>query len=253
MMMHGRNEMVATIILAAGKGTRMRSDLAKVLHPVCGKPMVFYPVEIARNVGSELIVLVVGHQADVVRRSVYGDDLVFVDQREQLGTGHAVLQTKGALEHFNGTILILCGDVPLLLPSTVESFLASHVSSHATVTVMTTLLDDPTGYGRVVKRSDNTVHRIVEDRDASADEKKIREINSGIYCADSEFLFRAVAQIGNENAQGEFYLTDIFAIATEMNCHTHSFVIPDPLEVMGINTVRDLEKADEIMRERLNS
>jgi len=249
-MNDGVEKNLATIILAAGKGTRMRSDMAKVLHPVCEKPMVYYPVECARRVGSEKIVLVVGYQSDMVRQSLDGDDLIFVDQLEQLGTGHAVLQAREILQHFEGTILILCGDVPLLLPSTVGSFVESHRAHRAAVTVLTTCLEDPSGYGRVIKKDDDSVVRIVEDRDATEEEKRINEINSGIYCVERAFLFNAVARIGKGNAQGEYYLTDILEIAFSMNYTAKSFILDDPREVMGINTVEDLEKANRIMEER---
>lgn len=241
---------LATIILAAGKGTRMRSDLAKVLHPICGNPMLSYPLRLARVVGSEIIVVVVGYQSDLIREKVRGKDLVFVEQKEQLGTGHAVLQTRDVLRDFEGDILILCGDVPLLLPSTIENLLESHLSSNAAVTVLTTLLNNPTGYGRVVKGTGNAVLKIVEERDATTSEKKIREINSGIYCTVSRFLFEAVTRIDNKNAQGEYYLTDILEIAGEMGYKTNSFLVHDPLEVMGINTIEDLERADRVMEER---
>lgn len=241
---------VATIILAAGKGTRMRSDLPKVLHTVCGEPMVLYPIELARSVGSEIIVLVVGHRADLIRAHFEHEDLLYVYQREQLGTGHAVLQTRESLRNFDGNILILCGDVPLLLPATVHALIELHGKSQAAVTVLTTLLEDPTGYGRVVKGTNGDIIKIVEDRDASEQEKEIREINSGIYCVESRFLYEAVAQISNENAQSEYYLTDIIEIATRMNRTARSYVIFDYHEVMGINSPQELEKANQIMADR---
>jgi len=245
-----KNTKLATIILAAGKGTRMRSDLAKVLHPLYGKPMVAYPIELARTVGSEIIAVIVGHQADKIKESIKGDDLVFVHQEQQLGTGHAVLRCRDALQAFQGQILILCGDVPLLLPATIEALRDEHVSHQAVVTVLTTLFDDPTGYGRVVKNESDTILKIVEERDATDEERKIKEINSGIYCVESKFLFEAVGRINNDNAQGEYYLTDILEIASGMNYTAQSFILDDPLEVMGINTVEDLEKANRIMEER---
>jgi len=241
---------LATIILAAGKGTRMRSDLAKVLHYICGKPMLFYPLELARNAGSEIIVAVVGHQSDIIRKKVKDRDIIFVEQKEQLGTGHAILQTRDVLKDFEGDILILCGDVPLLLPSTIEALIGCHLTNNATVTVMTTLLDDPVGYGRIVKGRGDNILKIVEERDATDEEKRIKEINSGIYCVKSGFLLDAVARIGNENAQGEYYLTDILEIAVRKKYKAISFVIDDSLEVMGINTIEDLERADRVIEER---
>jgi len=241
---------LATIILAAGKGTRMRSDLAKVLHPLDGKPMVAYPIELAREVGSEMIAVIVGHQADKIKERITGDDLVFVHQEQQLGTGHAVLQCRDALQAFQGHILILCGDVPLLLPATIQALRDEHVSHQAAVTVLTTLFDDPTGYGRVVKSENDTILKIVEERDATNEERKIKEINSGIYCVESGFLFETVGRINNDNAQGEYYLTDILEIASGINYTAKSFIIDDPLEVMGINSIEDLARAEQIMKMR---
>jgi len=242
--------MLATIILAAGKGTRMRSDLAKVLHPVCGEPMVYYSVELARKIGSTMIVLVVGHQAEVIQEKMKDDDLVYVLQQEQLGTGHAVLQAKDAFRRFDGDILILCGDVPLLSRKTVESLIHCHRENNAVVTVLTTLLDDPSGYGRIVKEKGGQIVKIVEHKDATDEEKRIREINSGIYCVDCSFLFHAVSRIRNENAQGEYYLTDIIEIGRNEHHPVMSFITHDPIEVMGINTVQELERASRLMAEQ---
>jgi UDP-N-acetylglucosamine diphosphorylase/glucosamine-1-phosphate N-acetyltransferase len=245
-----KNTKLATIILAAGKGTRMRSDLAKVLHPVCGQPMIYYSVDLARKIGSAIIALVVGHQAEVIREKLKDNDLIYVLQHEQLGTGHAVLQARDAFRHFEGDILILCGDVPLLLVKTIESLISCHRESKAVVTVLTTLLDDPSGYGRIIKGEDGTIIKIVEERDATSKEKKVKEINSGIYCASCRFLFDAVSRIGNDNVQKEYYLTDMVEIARKMDFQVNAFLSYDSREVMGINTVDELKKASSIMEER---
>jgi UDP-N-acetylglucosamine diphosphorylase/glucosamine-1-phosphate N-acetyltransferase len=237
------NKIISTLILAAGKGTRMKSDLVKVLHPLRGKPLLTYSLDVARAVGSKKIVVVVGHQADLVRERFKNQRLFFVEQVQQLGTGHAVLQAKDHFDGYRGTILILCGDVPCLKASTVQHFIAHHFEEHAVVTVMSTILDDPGSYGRVVTGMQGEVLKIVESRDASPDEKKIREINTGIYCADSRFLFEAVSEIRNDNAQREYYLTDIIEIARQKDLRVRSFIAPDPIEVMGINTPEDLERA----------
>ncbi len=244
------NPELAAIILAAGKGTRMKSSLAKVLHSLHGRPLLRYPVAVAREVGSADIAVVVGHQAQLIEETMEGDDLVFVHQREQLGTGHAVLQARDHFRNFKGTILILCGDVPLLRASTVRELLDRHRSGKAVVTVMTTLLEDPAAYGRVVTGTDDRILRIVEARDATEEEKKIREINTGIYCVEAPFLFEAVAAIDNKNAQKEYYLTDIVAIAIARGKKAQSFIAADPLEVMGINSIEDLEKAERVMEKR---
>ena len=240
----------ATIILAAGKGTRMKSRLAKVLHRIQGRAMLCYPIELAKNIKPHSIIVVVGHQAERIRRAMDGGDITFVHQKQQLGTGHAIQQAREALKDFHGNILILCGDVPLLLPSTVKAMTDMHTQNRASITVLTAILNDPSGYGRIVKDNRNNVTKIVEERDASDEEKKIKEINTGIYCAESNFLFEAVKQIDNNNAQKEYYLTDIFQYARERRAKVISMIAHDPQETMGINTMKDLEEANRILTER---
>ena len=241
---------LAVLILAAGKGTRMKSDLAKVLHPVCGLPMLYYPVALAKEIGAERIAVVIGHQAEDIRKQFCGEGVLFVEQTEQLGTAHAVLQAKDIFKDFRGTVVILCGDVPLLSAETVRHILACHHGEAAMLTVLTAVLEEPGNYGRVVKGKDHTVERIVEARDATPEELRIREINTGIYCAESDFLFSAVGRIGCANAQCEYYLTDIFDIARLEHKKTIACTIDDPMEAMGINTVEELEKADGLLRKR---
>ncbi|NPU86424.1 MAG: NTP transferase domain-containing protein [Syntrophaceae bacterium] len=236
------------LVLAAGKGTRMKSDLAKVLHALCGRPLLSYVVDAARRVGAVRTVIVVGHQADLVRESVQGEDLSFVEQREQLGTGHAVRIAREHFREWTGPILILCGDVPLLTAGTLEALLLDHRESGAAVTVLTTVLDEPGSYGRVIKGEDGEVLRIVEARDASEEEKRVREINAGIYCAGGGFLAEAVGEIRNENAQKEYYLTDIVEIARNRGLKVRSLVAAFPPEVMGINTPEDLGEAERLVR-----
>lgn len=243
----------AAVILAAGKGTRMKSDLAKVLHPLCGKPMIHYSVTLAQNIGAERIVVVVGHQADAIKTLMKGTGVQFADQEKQLGTAHAVLQARDALRDFTGTVVILCGDVPLLETATIAGLMERHRDRNAVLTVLTAVLDVPGSYGRVVKDGGDRVLRIVEARDAGADILNIREINTGIYCAESGFLFDALSRIDNDNAQGEYYFTDIFEIAARDGRGAFSFVIENPVEAMGINTVAELAQADEIMKNRTAS
>lgn len=234
---------LSTIILAAGKGTRMQTDQAKVLHLLCGEPLLAYSLTLAEAIHSEKIVVIVGHQAEMVRRAFPTPGLIFVEQRPQLGTGHAVLQAREQFADYTGMILILCGDVPCLKVATVTSLIERHCREQASVTVMTTILDDPGSYGRVITSQSADVLRIVEVCDATEQEKEVREINTGIYCADSRFLFEAVAQIKNNNSQKEYYLTDIIEIACKTGCRVRSFIAADPFEVMGVNTPEDLEKA----------
>jgi UDP-N-acetylglucosamine diphosphorylase/glucosamine-1-phosphate N-acetyltransferase len=246
-MMKNGEKRCSAIILAAGKGTRMKSDQAKVLHAICSRPMLAYPVDVARAAEVEKIIVVVGHQAELVREAFQNQGLIFVEQREQLGTGHAVLQAKEIFSDYEGDILILCGDVPLLKLSTVKNLIEHHVSEGAAVTVLTTILSDPAGYGRIVKEGESgAVLKIVEDKEATSEEKAIREINTGIYCVAGRFLFDAVAEIGNDNVQKEYYLTDMIEIAINRGLKVASLVAPDSDEVMGINTPEGLERASAV-------
>jgi UDP-N-acetylglucosamine diphosphorylase/glucosamine-1-phosphate N-acetyltransferase len=238
---------LSTVILAAGKGTRMQSDQAKVLHLLCGEPLLAYSLTLAETIRSEKIVVIVGHQAELVRRAFSSPEVIFVEQRPLLGTGHAVLQARDQFSDYAGMILILCGDVPCLKIATVKSLIERHCRQQAVVTVMTAVLDNPGSYGRVITDQDGDVLKIVEARDATDQEKKVREINTGIYCADSRFLFDAVAQITNDNSQKEYYLTDIIEIACKAGCRVCSFIAADPFEVMGVNTLEDLEKAQNYL------
>lgn len=234
---------LSTIILAAGKGTRMKSELAKVLHQLGGRPLISYSIDLARQVGSEKICAVIGHQADAVRQAVKEGDVIFVEQRKLLGTGHAVMQARDIFDGYEGTILILCGDVPLLSLPTTQALINTHQREKAHITVMTVILQDPGSYGRIVKDTSGAICKIVEAKDATEEEKKIGEINTGIYCVDCATLFDAVSQIGNTNAQKEYYLTDIIEIAIQKRLKVQSFLAKEPIEVMGINTPEDLDKA----------
>lgn len=243
----------AAVILAAGKGTRMKSDLAKVMHKLGERPMIVWPVAAARAAGAGRIAVVVGHQADAVREFFAGaSDLAFAIQAEQLGTGHAVACAREQLTGFSGNVLILCGDVPLIRPETIKAMLDAHNRREATVTVLTTHLANPFGYGRVLKREANRIVRIVEEKDATPQEREIDEINSGIYCVDAGFLFDAVSRLRNDNAQGEYYLTDIITLAAEQNRSCFAFSVADSEEVMGINDRVQLANAAAVLRKRIN-
>ena len=244
---------VAAIILAAGKGTRMKSGLVKVMHPLGDKAMIAWSVRAAKDAGAVSTVLVVGHQSErVVNYFADETSVDFALQEEQLGTGHAVSCASSRLAAFKGNILILCGDVPLIRPATLRQLLTHHQAGQATVTVLTARLANPFGYGRVVKGEDGGVLRIVEEKDASAEEKRIDEINSGIYCVDSEFLFTAVAALQNNNAQGEFYLTDIVKQGADQGKRCLSYAVADTEEIMGINDRVQLAAAARILRRRIN-
>lgn len=228
----------------------MNSSLAKVLHPLCGAPLLSYSVSLARGLNSEKIVVVLGYQADLVKELINDEGLTFVLQEPQLGTGHAVMQARGPLENHHGPVLILCGDVPLLSPSTAAVLVERHAASGAAVTVLTTFLEWPAGYGRILRAAGDSIRRIVEDRDATEQEKKVKEINTGIYCADSGFLFSALSEIRPVNAQKEYYLTDIVELAVKRGLMAHALPVYDSREVMGINTQEELDRAEEIMRNR---
>lgn len=233
------------LILAAGKGTRMKSDLAKVLHVLNGRPLLYYSLDAARKAGAEKTVAVIGHQADKVREEFAGSDCIFVEQNPQLGTGHAVLQAQNVLSGYDGLTVILCGDVPLLKAATIKSLLNNHIVEKAMLSVLTTIPPPPHAYGRIVKDTKGNVLKIVEHKDATDEEKKIGEINTGIYCVDTKFLFHALGKVTNNNQQREYYLTDIVEIAVREGQKVKSFIASDYVEVMGINTLDELARAEK--------
>ena len=247
---------LAVVILAAGKGTRMKSDKAKVLHEICGRPMVCYPLDVALALRAERIVVVVGHQADAVREAVETAfpraKIDFALQREQNGTGHAVLQAKKALRGFDGDVLILSGDAPLLRAATVREFRKQHRATKADLTVLTTAVDDPTGYGRCIVNRDGRLERIVEHRDATPSERRVDEINGGIYLIGAKLLWRNLAKVGTQNDQGEMYLTDVVAPANEAGGNVRCFEAANPDEVLGVNSRVELADASAVVRSQLN-
>lgn len=244
---------VAAIILAAGKGTRMKSGLVKVLHSAAGRAMIDWPLEAARATGAAPLVLVLGHQADKVQDHCRdATDIRFALQDEQLGTGHAVACARQALAGFSGTVLILCGDTPLLRPETLVGLIRFHRDRNAVVTVLTAIMDDPSGYGRVVRDNDGGVVRIVEQKDAKPEEVGIREINSGIYCMEADFLFKHIDALGSDNAQNEYYLTDLVSIAVQKGFSCLAMSADDATEIMGVNDRVQLAGAAGILRQRIN-
>ncbi len=244
------NDVVA-IVLAAGKGTRMNSELTKVLHPLLGRPLLAYPLVACREAGVGRIVAVVGHQADRVREALAAPDLAFALQAEQRGTGHAVSVAREALDGFSGTALILCGDVPLLRPETLVLLADRHRASGDRVTVLSMEPADPTGYGRLVRDGDGRLRAIVEERDADGAQRAVREVNTGTYAVDVPWLWDAVAGLAADNSQGEYYLTDIVAAAAREG-RAGSVLLEDPDEVMGINSRVHLAEAGAVLRDRIN-
>jgi bifunctional UDP-N-acetylglucosamine pyrophosphorylase/glucosamine-1-phosphate N-acetyltransferase len=240
---------IITVILAAGKGTRMKSDRVKVLHPLLGLPMLFYSIELSLSgIKAEKTIVVVGYQADRIQERFKDLKIDFALQKEQLGTGHAVLQAVPFLHSFRGAVLILCGDVPLVKLETLRSFIGTYRKNESTLSVMTAVVEKPFGYGRILRNPEGWLEKIVEEKDASEEEKAIREINTGIYCIKAPFLKEGLTEIGRENAQGEYYLTDLVGIARKKGLRCSAHIVADAAEVMGINTRVDLSVANEKLR-----
>ena len=240
---------VGIIILAAGLGTRMKSDMAKVLHEVAGKPMISHVLESAREVAGDNVVVVVGHQAEYVKEACLKVTPVsFAFQKEQKGTGHAVLCAMPEIAANTAHVIILCGDVPLLKSGTIRTLLADHIKKNRDLSLLAVELLHPTGYGRVVVNEKRELTRIVEEADATEDEKKITIVNSGIYCVSKPFLSASLQRITTDNVQGELYLTDIIGVGYAMGKHIGVLVGSDPEEVTGVNTLEDLKAVEALMQ-----
>jgi len=243
---------ISCVVLAAGKGTRMKSNRAKVLHEVFFAPMIHHVLEAVTSQPLENIIVVVGHQKDRVQEALKEYPIAFVVQEEQLGTGHAVLCTRDLLAAVGGTVLILCGDTPLIRAATLARMLAEHRTQGALLTVMTTRLADPTNYGRIVCDAQGAVLKIVEEKDATPEQRQINEINAGIYCADSTYLFEALRKVGSDNSQGEVYLTDIVELANRAGHRVNRFAGVDAEEVLGVNSRVELAAAHKGLQQRYN-
>lgn len=243
---------LAAIVLAAGKGTRMKSDLPKVLHCVCGQPMLAHVLDAAETAGCAKKIVVVGFGASKVSLLVE-ERAQIAEQKEQLGTGHAVMQAQPLLEGFAGTVMILCGDTPLLDGRDLRRFYQNHIESKNTATILTAVLEDATGYGRIIRNTDGEVIKIVEQKDATPEELIFREINTGIYCFDSKALFDALQTVDNKNAQGEYYLTDVIAKLVEKGSKVGGIPAVDSDTVMGINSRVQLAEAEKWMRNKINN
>ena len=239
---------LAIIIMAAGKGTRMKSDLAKVLHKANGRPVIEYVLEKTSALDPEKIVLIVGHQAEKVKHATQQYQVEWVLQRPQLGTGHAVMQAEQSLHSFQGDILILSGDAPLVTIATLGQLIECHRMEDAAATVLTADLRDPSGYGRIIRNGEsNGVSKIVEHKDASSEELLVQEINSGVYVFRADVLFDALKKISNNNAQHEYYLTDVFSICFDKGKKVSAYKTANADEIKGINTVEQLREAEKIL------
>ncbi len=239
------------IILAAGEGSRMKSKKAKVLHEVLGKPMILRVLQTAQQAGLTEIAVITGHQAQQVEEALAGQDVVFFRQDQQLGTGHAVMQAEAFLEK-DADILILYGDTPLMESRTIQRLLDQQEASGAAVTVVSAQVDDPTGYGRIVRDEAGKFARIVEHKDATAQQRQIQEINTGIYCFDGGALQQALGRIQNDNAQGEYYLPDALALILADGREVNVLQAEDAGEFLGINTRSQLADAQRALQRRIN-
>lgn len=252
--------MLKAIILAAGKGTRMKSEKPKVVHKVMGKPMAYYAVEAAINAGCEKICVIVGYKADEVKQSLrqtykelgqedrFNDHVIFCLQEEQLGTGHAV-KCAGDFVGADGDVVVLCGDTPLVTADTLSSAIHKHISAGNGVTVISAKLDDPFGYGRII-RDGKGLSKIVEQKDATKDEQRVTEVNSGMYIFKCGALKKALGMITNDNAQGEYYLPDTIELIKNMNLPVDAAIMEDSAQIKGVNTIEQLAEAEMIMKGR---
>ncbi len=239
------------VVLAAGQGTRMKSKLFKVMHPVMGRPMVGHVVEAALNAKATQVITITGFGAETIQEYL-GDKSDYVYQEEQLGTAHAVDQARELLGDKEGTTVVLSGDTPLLQAETLEQLMDKHEQTGAKATILTALADEPYGYGRVIRAEDGSVAKVVEEKDATEEERAVPEINTGTYCFDNQALFEALEKVDNNNAQGEYYLPDVLEILKDQNEKVEAYPLKNMDEALGVNNRVALSEATAIMRERIN-
>jgi len=242
---------ITAVILAAGKGTRMKSGKAKVLHELFFKPMLHHVLDSVNGAAIDHTAIIVGHQRKLVLDTLSQYNFSPVFQEDQLGTGHAVLCAETACEQTD-QVMILCGDTPLIRPETLKAMIKQHQDNSALLTLMTTRLDNPFGYGRIICDQEGYVTEIVEQKDATDSQRKIDEINAGIYLVDAQFLFSALKQVGTDNSQGEVYLTDIVAIASKQGNKAHKFMHETAIDVLGVNSRIELARAHQELQIRHN-
>jgi len=241
----------SAVILAAGKGVRMRSELPKVVHQVAGKPMVLYVTDAVRDVGASRIVLVVGHGRHEVEKLFSAGEAEFVVQEEQLGTGHALQQARPNIEN-DETIMVLAGDTPLLQPSTLRALLAEHQRQGTAATVLSTMVDNPYGYGRIIKNNLGEFQAIVEEKDADSNQKKICEINSGMYCFQVQPCLKALENLNSDNAQGEYYITQVLTNLVQAGHKINVVCLDASQDIYGVNDRVQLAQAGDVLRQRKN-
>lgn len=239
------------VILAAGQGTRMKSKLYKVLHPVCGKPMVEHVVDQISKLKINKMVTIVGHGAELVKAKLEGKT-AFALQEEQLGTAHAVMQADKVLAEEDGVTLVVCGDTPLIQAETMEALMGHHEEQNAKATILTAYTEQPEGYGRIIRNEQGFVERIVEHKDATEDERKVKEINTGVFCFDNKALFQALSKVSNDNVQGEYYLPDVIEILKNQGEIVSAYQTENMDETLGVNDRIALSNAEKIMKRRIN-
>ncbi len=249
-MGYNMQENTDIVILAAGKGTRMNSDLPKVLHKICGRPLLYHVLSNVKEVFPDPPYVIVGHKADKVRDMFKDMPAVFVLQEEQLGTGHAVMQAEPLLAARDSTVMVLNGDMPLIDAGIIRGLLDHHTRSRSSAAVLTVNMPDPNGYGRIVRDSSGRLEKIVEQKDASLGELEITEINTGTYCFKSRDLFDALHEVRSENAQHEYYLTDVIGILRKRGKKVSAYLIDDYRSSIGINTREQLAEAERILKQR---
>lgn len=244
---------LAAIIMAAGKGTRMKdSSKAKVMYEVLGKPMVHYVVDLAKMLRTSRVIVIVGYQRDTVIQYLQNShpNVEIAVQEEQLGTGHAIMQSEATLKGFTGDVVVLSGDVPLLTADSMHELIDHHQQTAASATILTADFTDPTGYGRIVRNSDGSVKRIVEHKDATEEERHVKEINSGIYVFNGQKLFDGLKHITPQNVQNEYYLTDVFEHFWKRRWKVSALKTLHVEEIMGVNTVNQLEEVKHVLLSR---
>lgn len=242
---------VAAVILAAGKGTRMKSNKSKLVHKIYGKELVKRVVETAKKAEIEDVIAVVGYKKEQVQE-VLGDTVKYAIQEEMLGTGHAVLQAENYLKNKNGKVVVLNGDAPIIRPETIKNLIQKSIDNKEYATLVTAIYDNPTGYGRIIRDIGGSVQEIVEEKDASEEQKQIQEINAGIYCFDIQELLKALKELKPDNAQGELYLTDIVKIMNKKGLKTGAITVKDNTEILGVNDRIQLEMLTKVLQKRIN-
>ena len=240
---------ICAVVLAAGKGTRMKSALPKVLHTLSGKPLVSFVIDSCRKADVDRVMLVIGHQAELVRETL-GDSVEYALQTEQLGTGHALMAAAEELGGFKGDVLVLAGDAPFLSAEVVKNLINKHQQTQAEATMMTAVIDPPPPYGRIVRDSNGNVLRIVEEKDASPEEKKLTEVNTSHYIFRSETVFPLLSKLQTNNEQGEYYLTDIILMLAQRNMPIETVLEKDHKILLGINTEAELKEAEKLLKSR---